>query len=88
MGIMLVFADFERRTIVRRLQGGRAFKRANDPTYKEGRKPTYTEKQLDMAVEMLRDHSYSEVVILTGISKSTLQRAAKVRGLHKESPFD
>ena len=31
MGIMLVFADFERRTIIRRLQGGRAYKRANDP---------------------------------------------------------
>ncbi len=34
-----------------------------------------------MAVEMLQDHSYSEVVELTGISKSTLTRAARARGL-------
>ena len=87
MGIMLVFADFERRTIIRRLQGGRAYKRANDPGYRDGRKPKFTEAQLDLAVELLENHSYTEVTDLTGISRSTLTRAARARGFNKESPF-
>ena len=35
--IMLAFAEFERDLIVSRTQGGRAYKRATDPDYKEGR---------------------------------------------------
>ncbi len=87
IGIMLVFADFERRTIIRRLQGGRAYRRATDPDYKEGRKPAYTKEQLDLAMDLLGSRSYTQVVKATGISKSTLVREARRRGLHKESPF-
>lgn len=86
--VMLAFAEFERDLIAERMQGGRAYKRANDPGYKEGRKPKFTERQRDMAVEMLQDHSYSEVVELTGISKSTLTRAARARGFSKPNPFE
>lgn len=87
MGIMLVFADFDRRMIINRLQGARAYKRANDPKYRDGRKLKFTEKQLDMAVDLLKDHSYTEVSGLTGISRSTLTRAARARGFNKPNPF-
>ena len=85
--VMLAFAEFERDLIVSRMQGGRAYRRATDPDYKEGRKPAYTKEQLDLAMDLLGSRSYTQVVKATGISKSTLVREARRRGLHKESPF-
>ena len=80
---MLAFAEFERDMIVSRTQGGRAYKRATDPDYREGRKPVYTRIQRDHAMDLLRDHSFSDVERMTGISKSTLVREARARGLRK-----
>ncbi|WP_432443467.1 helix-turn-helix domain-containing protein [Lysinibacillus sphaericus] len=48
-----------------------------NPDYREGRKPTYTKKQLEYALTMLENHSHYQVVEKTGISKSTLIRAMK-----------
>lgn len=81
--IMLAFAEFERDLIVSRTQGGRAYKRATDPDYKEGRKPSYSKAQVDHAVDLLRDHSYTDVAKMTGISRSTVVRAARARGFKK-----
>lgn len=81
--IMLAFAEFERDLIVSRTQGGRAYKRATDPDYKEGRKPGYSKAQLDHAMELLRDHSFTEVAAMTGISRSTVTREARKRGFRK-----
>lgn len=81
--IMLAFAEFERDLIVSRTQGGRAYKRATDPDYKEGRKPSYSKAQVDHAVDLLRDHSYTDVARMTGISRSTVVRAARARGFRK-----
>ena len=81
--IMLAFAEFERDMIVSRTQGGRVYKRATDPDYREGRKPVYTRIQRDHAMDLLRDHSFSDVERMTGISKSTLVREARARGLRK-----
>ena len=81
--IMLAFAEFERDMIVSRTQSGRAYKRATDPDYREGRKPVYTRIQRDHAMDLLRDHSFSDVERMTGISKSTLVREARARGLRK-----
>lgn len=81
--IMLAFAEFERDLIVSRTQGGRAYKRATDPDYKEGRKPAYSKAQIDHAVDLLRDHSYSDVADMTGMSRSTVVRAARARGFRK-----
>lgn len=81
--IMLAFAEFERDMIVSRTQGGRAYKRATDPNYKEGRKPSYSKAQVDHAVDLLRDHSYTDVAKMTGISRSTVVRAARARGFKK-----
>lgn len=81
--IMLSFAEFERDMIVSRCQGGRAYKRATDPDYREGRKPGYSKAQLDHAVDLLHDHSFTEVAAMTGISRSTVTREARKRGFRK-----
>ncbi len=81
--VMLSFAEFERDMIVSRTQGGRAYKRATDPNYREGRKPAYSKAQLDHAVDLLREHSFTDVARMTGISRSTVTREARRRGLRK-----
>lgn len=81
--VMLAFAEFERDMIVNRTQGGRAYKRATDPDYREGRLPTYSKAQLDHAIDLLRDHSFTDVSRMTGISRSTITREARKRGFRK-----
>ena len=77
--ILLSFAQFERDMIVQRTQEGKALAKATNPDYKEGRPPVYDREQMDHAMALLNDHSYSQVVKLTGISKSTLLREKKKR---------
>ena len=60
--------------IVQRTQEGKAVARATDPNFKEGRPRKWDDDQLGHAMNLLQDHSYSQVVKLTGISKSTLIR--------------
>ena len=72
--IMFAFAEFERDLIVERTQEGRAIARRN-PNFHEGRPKKYTEEQLNHALGLLENHSYSQVTELTGISKATLARA-------------
>lgn len=72
--IMFAFAEFERDMIVERTQEGRAIAR-RQPDFREGRPKKYSKKQLEHALELLQDHSYLQVVQLTGISKATLARA-------------
>lgn len=81
--IMLAFAEFERDLIVSRTQAGRAYKRATDPNYREGRRPSYSKAQRDLAMDLLREHSFSDVARMTGISKSTVVREARSRGIRK-----
>ena len=77
--ILLSFAQFERDMIVQRTQEGKAVAKANNPEFREGRPPKYDEEQFDNAMKLLEDHSYSQVVKLTGISRSTLVREKKKR---------
>lgn len=81
--IMLSFAEFERDLIVSRTQGGRAYKRATDPGYREGRRPKFTRERLDHAMDLLRTHSFTEVARMTGMSRSTVAREARKRGFRK-----
>lgn len=71
--ILLSFAQFERDMIVERTQEGRAIARQRDG-YREGRPKKYTRAQIDHAMELLDDHSYKQVVEMTGISRATLAR--------------
>lgn len=72
--IMFAFAEFERDMIVERTQEGRAIAR-RQPNFREGRPKKFSRKQIEHALELLQDHSYTQVTELTGISKATLARA-------------
>ncbi|WP_342538570.1 recombinase family protein [Sporosarcina sp. FSL K6-1540] len=76
--ILSGFAEFERDMIVERLQEGKAIAKLN-PDFKEGRPKTYSRKQLDHAMTLLENNSYTEVETLTGISRSTLTREKRKR---------
>ncbi len=79
--IMLAFAEFERDMIIERTQSGKAVARAQGKRV-DGRPAKYTPRQIINALEMLENgHSYTEVVELTGISKSTLIRAKRKKQL-------
>lgn len=74
--IMLAFAEFDRDMIVERTKEGKAIAK-KQPDYREGRPRLYSLKQIQHALELLKDHSYRQVTEMTGISKSTLIRAKK-----------
>ena len=74
--MFLAFAQYERDMILQRTREGKEIARQHEG-FREGRPKKYTQAQVDHAVELLGVHSYSEVVKMTGISKSTLIRAAK-----------
>lgn len=77
--VLLAFAQFERDMIVQRTQEGKAIAKATNPEFRDGRPKKWNTMQLDHAMNLLQDHSYSQVVKLTGISKSTLIRERKKR---------
>ena len=74
--IFFSFAEFERDMIVERTQSGRELARQKDG-YREGRPPKFSKEQINLAMQLLTEHSYKQVESMTGISKSTLQRAKK-----------
>lgn len=73
MHIILAFAEFERDMIVERTQEGKTIAKQN-PNYKDGRPKKYSKTQINHALELCKTHPISEVVQLTGISRSTLLR--------------
>lgn len=76
--ILSGFAEFERDMIIERTQAGKAIARTKDG-FKEGRPKQFTQDQLDHAVDLLQEHSYTEVEKRTRISKSTLIREVRKR---------
>ncbi|MGK9326689.1 recombinase family protein [Aerococcus urinaeequi] len=74
--VFSAFADFERDLIVERTQEGKALARQNG-TLKDGRPPKYKKAQLDHALALKKEHTYTEITAMTGISKSTLIRYQK-----------
>lgn len=75
---LLAFSQFERSMIVERTSSGKELARKSDD-YKEGRPKKFTKKQISHALKLLEDHSYKEVSLMTGISKSTLIRSKTQR---------
>ncbi|TYZ19630.1 recombinase family protein [Selenomonas ruminis] len=75
--ILLAFAEFERDMIVERTQAGKAIARTK-AGFREGRPPIAQERK-DTAVRLiLQDkHSYKQVAMETGLSKSTIFRAVQ-----------
>lgn len=78
--IIFAFAEFERDMIVERTQEGRNIARKN-PNFREGRPKKYSVSQINHALELLNNHSYTQVVEMTGISKATLARAKAYKGV-------
>ena len=74
--VMLCFAEFERDMIMQRTREGKEIARLN-PNYHEGPNRKYTDAQIEHAISLLIENSYSEVERMTGISKCTLIRAKK-----------
>lgn len=77
--VMLAFAEFERDMIIERTQEGKNAAKRNNPNFKDGRPCKFSDEQMELALELLEKHSYKEVSNMTGISKSTLQRAKNKR---------
>ena len=76
--VLLSFAQFEHDMIVERTQEGKSIARQREG-YRDGRPKKYSQAQLDLAMELLLDHSYNQVVEMTGISRATLAREKKRR---------
>ena len=74
--VLLAFAEFERNMIVERTRAGRELARQKDG-YIEGRPKKFSRTQIELAMQLLENHSYKQVADMTGISKSTLQREKK-----------
>lgn len=72
--IFLSFAEFERDMIIQRTQEGKAIAK-QAPDFKEGRPKKFTIHQINLALELRKNHTYRQVEAMTGISKSTLIRA-------------
>lgn len=74
--MLLAFAEFEREQIVDRTQAGRKIAMQNGT--KMGRPTKYAPEKMDLAMKLLEEgNSFSQVVKMTGISKSTLIRAKR-----------
>ncbi|MBX4258848.1 recombinase family protein [Clostridium estertheticum] len=80
---LLAVAEMERNNIIERTQNGKAIAKTK-AGFKEGRPKKYTIKQINNAIEMLESKSYTEVVEITGISKSTLIREVRKRKGYEE----
>lgn len=74
--ILLAFAEFEKNQIVERCQAGKEIAKTRED-FKDGRPKKYSKEQIAHAVELLENYSYKKVESMTGISKSTLQRAKR-----------
>ena len=82
---LLAVAEMERNTILERMNSGKevakARAEAEGKKFKEGRPKAHSQENIDRALKLLGTMSYREVVELTKISKSTLIRAKRERGL-------
>lgn len=74
--MFLAFAEFERDMIIERTQEGKAIARAKGIRV-DGRPEKFNREQIQHAMDLLKEHSYTEVERMTGISRSTLTRARR-----------
>lgn len=71
------FAEFERDLIVERTMAGRAYKKATDPNYREGRKP----KEYDVSL-------FNELQVRIANGEITARNAAKLLGVGKTTWYE
>lgn len=80
--VLLAFAEFEKNQIVERCQTGKEIAK-NREGFRDGIPQKYSKAQQTHAIELLESHSYKQVESMTGISKSTLQRAKRKKKYEK-----
>jgi hypothetical protein len=73
---MSSFAELERDMIVERTQQGKTIGRKRKD-FREGMTRKFKKKQIELALQLLGKHTYTEVESMTGISKRTLIRQKK-----------
>jgi DNA invertase Pin-like site-specific DNA recombinase len=84
--MLFAFAEFEREMIIERTKSGRDFKKANDPTYKEGRpKRKLTKQHLDLMKQNAHGVPIRDLSLKSGINERTLYRIKKQ---YHEEHFD
>jgi DNA invertase Pin-like site-specific DNA recombinase len=71
--LLAVVAEMERHMIIERTQEGKQIAKQR-PDFREGRPRKHSRVQVNHALALLSDYSYSEVERMTGISKATLVR--------------
>jgi DNA invertase Pin-like site-specific DNA recombinase len=76
--VFLAFAQFERDMIIERTHAGKEIAKTK-AGFRDGRPPKYTQAQMDMALDLLKKHSYTQVAEMTQISKATLAREVRKR---------
>ena len=76
---LLAVAELERNMIIERTQAGKEIARTKNG-FREGR-PPIAEAKIKLALDLLANHSYKEVVDMTGISKATLIRAKRKQAM-------
>lgn len=79
MGKMLfnfltIMAEFEHDMIVDRLAQGKAYAKAHNPNYHEGRPKRTITNRYKAVYEYSLDHSIRETALATGVSESTVKR--------------
>lgn len=72
--VFFAFAEFERDMIVERTMSGKEVAKLRED-FREGRPKKFSKQQMQLALELLTNHTYKDVEQMTGISKSTLIRA-------------
>ncbi|MFD1441655.1 recombinase family protein [Lacticaseibacillus hegangensis] len=83
--MMLAFAEYERDMIVERTQGGKAYAKAHDPHFREGRKPVIAGERLEQMLDYYKTHTVKETTRAFDVSKATLMRRVAENQAEKQT---
>lgn len=75
--VVLAFAQFERDMIVQRTSEGKAYAKKHNQNYKEGRPKRKITDRYKRVYEYKQTHTYKETELMSGLSRSTIQRIVK-----------
>lgn len=75
--IVAAFAEFERDMIVNRMAEGKAYAKAHNPNYREGRPRRQITNRYRQIYKYSITHSIRETALTTGVSISTVKRIRK-----------
>lgn len=71
---LTIMAEFEHDMIVDRLATGKAYAKAHNPNYREGRPKRRITDRYRKIYEVSKEHSIRETAEITGVSESTVKR--------------